>query len=92
MPGPKQKYWGSLSLDEIGKAVKQVPAKFKNDEKYGKQLQVDAAIWEDGNISISIWDKEKNETIKLGNLRVSQFQGGDSKPAVAESTSDDLPF
>ena len=92
MPGPKSKYWGSLSLDNIGKAVKQVPAKFKDDPKYGKQLTVDAALWEDGNISLSVWDKESKETIKIGNLRLSQFQDGGEQSTKTTSEENDLPF
>ena len=90
-----KKYWGSLNLDEIGKAVKAVPDKYKDTEKYGKQLTVDATIWDDGNISISVYNKETKERYKVGNLRVSSFQndgGGAFSAPTQDKTEGDLPF
>ena len=92
MAGPKQKFFGSLSLDGIKEAVTTVPAKVDTHEKYGKQLKVNAAQWDDGGISLSLWDAENKKEIKLGNLRVSTFNDA---PKVAESLkpqNDDLPF
>ncbi len=88
--GPSKKFWGSLSLDEIGKAIKAVPDKVKNDNKYGKQIYVEAAQWDDDGISISIWNKETKENYKIGSLRVSQFNN--QAPKETTDTSDDLPF
>ena len=96
MPGPVKKFFGNLSLDGIKKAVVEVPNKVDNHEKYGKQIKVSAAQWEDGGISISIWNGEKKEEIKLGNLRVSQFDDApktnNSFAAPAASNEPDLPF
>ena len=90
MSGPKLKLFGSLSLDGIKKAVTNVPSKI-GEYKGEKQLKVSAAQWEDDGISIELWDAEKKESIKLGNLRVSTLDG----PKKVESASDsneDLPF
>lgn len=90
MAGPKQKYFGSLSLSGIKKAVTEIPSKV-GEYKGDKQLKVNAAMWDDGNISLSIWDGEKKEDIKIGNLRISTLDA----PKVAESkddSKDDLPF
>ena len=94
MAGPVKKFFGNLSLDGVKKAVVEVPAKVDNHEKYGKQLKVTAAQWEDGGISISLWNAEKKEEIKLGNLRVSQFDDNKSfsAPAATSSNEPDLPF
>ena len=93
MGAPKQKYFGNFLIDNIGKAVKQIPNKL-GEYKGERQLKVNAAMWDDGNISLSIWDAEKKEEIKLGNLRVSTLDGASapssaSAPAAGES---DLPF
>ena len=94
MAGPVKKYFGSLSLDGVKKAVVEVPSKVDNSEKYGKQLKVSAAMWEDGGISISLWDAETKTEIKLGNLRVSQFDAAPQAAATnnLEPKQDDLPF
>ena len=92
MAGPVTKYFGNLSLDGVKKAVVQIPGKL-DEYKGEKQLKIQAAAWDDGGISISIWDAEKKESIKLGNLRVSTLDGA-SAPAAAASApaADDLPF
>ena len=90
MAGPVKKLFGSLSLDGIKKAVETVPTKI-GEYKGEKQLKVNAAEWDDGGISISIWDAEKKESIRIGNLRISTLDG--SPAAKAEnSAADDLPF
>lgn len=92
--GPKEKYYGSISLDGIKKAVLSLPDKVKENEKYGKQLYITAAKWDDGGISMEIWSKETG-SIKLGNLRVSTFDNAASTSAPADSfkaQDDDLPF
>lgn len=89
MAGPKLKLFGSLSLDGIKKAVTQIPSKI-GEYKGEKQLKVSAAQWEDDGISIEIWDAEKKESIKLGNLRVSTLDG--PKKTESESSNEDLPF
>lgn len=90
-------YWGSVNLDKIKEAVEKVPAKFKNDEKYGRQLMIDAKQWDDGNFSLSVYNKDTKERIVIGSLRLSQFQNdgaAPSKPAAEafEAKEDDLPF
>ena len=95
MPGPVKKLFGSVSLDGIKKAVVSIPGKVQESEKYGKQLQVQGAEWEDGAISISIYNGETKESINIGRLMLSKFtddnQGGGGAPSPAD-TSDDLPF
>ncbi len=91
MGAPKQKLFGNLSLDGIKKAVVEVPTKV-GEYKGEKQLKVNAAMWDDGNISISLWDAEKKEEIKIGYLRVSTLENNQSAPAPAADTSNDLPF
>ena len=87
---PKAKYYGSLSLDGVKKAVTEISAKVNDSDKYGKQLKVNAAMWEDGNISIDIYNSDTKESIKLGSLRVSKF---DNESAPSSSSKDaDLPF
>ncbi len=91
MAGPKQKYFGSLSLPGIKKAVTEIPNKV-GEYKGEKQLKINAAMWEDGNISLSIWNAEAKEEIKIGNLRMSTLDNNQSAPAPAADTSNDLPF
>lgn len=88
----KQKYFGSLSLDGVKKAVVEVPSKV-GEYKGEKQLKVSAAMFDDGGIAISIWDNEKKEAIKIGNLRVSTLDNAaPSGGADLAPKSDDLPF
>ena len=86
-------YWGSINLDKIKEAIDKVPAKLKDDPKYGKQLYIDAKQWDDGNFSLSVYNKDTKERVNLGSLRVSQFNN-DSKPAApaASEATNDLPF
>ena len=91
MAGPKSKYFGSLSLAGIKKAVVDIPSKV-GEYKGDKQLKVNAAMWDDGGISINIWDAEKKEEIKLGNLRVSTLDGNATQSIDTTPKSDDLPF
>ena len=92
MAGPKQKFFGSISLDEVGKACK-IDGKMTTHEKYGRQLKIQAAQWDDDGLSLSVYDPEKKESVKIGNLRVSTFTDStprDAAPAV--EVEDDLPF
>ena len=93
MAGPVKKLFGNLSLDGIKKAVVGLPNKV-DEYKGEKQLKVQAAEWDDGGISISIWDAENKVSIKLGNLRVSTLDNNNSftAPAAGTKTNDDLPF
>ena len=93
MAGPTKKFFGSLSLDGIKQAVLEVPAKVDNSEKYGKQLKVSAAQWDDGGISINLWDADNKREIKLGNLRVSQFDAApQQQQSISTPQEGDLPF
>ena len=95
MAGPKQKFFGSLSFDGLKEAGK-IEGKVTTHEKYGKQLKIQAAQWDDDGISISVYNPETQESIKVGNLRVSTFNNNDSKPQdaapVAKEAEGDLPF
>ena len=93
MAGPKQKFFGSLSLDGIKKAVVEVSSKVDEHEKYGKQLKVQAAQWDDGAISITLWDAEKKESINLGRLMISKFDDNvTQQPNLSTPEEGDLPF
>ena len=83
--------FGSISIDGIKEAKSRVPAKFQSHEKYGNQLKVSAVEFEDGNISLSIWDADKKEAIKLGTLMTSTLD--DAPKAEPKAVKeDDLPF
>lgn len=89
---PKQKYFGNISLDGVKKAFSQVPGKV-NEYKGEKQLKVSASQWDDGNISIDLWDGEKKESIRIGSLRVSTLDNNTAAAAPQPaSTNTDLPF
>jgi len=91
MPGPVKKFYGNISID----ALTELKHLIETHEKYGKQLKVGAAQWDDGGISIDVWDKEAKKATKLGSLRVSQFEnngGGFAAPAAAAPSEPDLPF
>ena len=91
MSKPVTKYFGNLSLDGIKKAVTEIPG--KRDEYNGEQrLKISAAAWDDGGISIDIYNSETKETIKLGNLRISQFSDEAPAKAVEQAPTEDLPF
>lgn len=91
MASPIKKYFGSLSLDNLKKAIASVPSKVKESEKYGKEFQINAAMWDDGNISFDVYNKDTQESFKLGSIRISNFDDAtqDAAPAAADS---DLPF
>ena len=67
-----KKYFGTIQLDNLGKAVRTIPAKVDKTEKYGHQIKVKAATWEDGGITIDIWDAENKVAHKLGKLMVDK--------------------
>lgn len=68
----KQKFFGNLQLDNLGKAVKTIPSKVDKTEKYGHQIKVKGTMWEDGGITIDIWDAENKVAHKLGKLMVDK--------------------
>ena len=93
--GIKRKLFGNLSLDGIKKAVVDLPAKV-GEYKGDKQLKVSAVEFDDGGIAISIWDNEKKEAIKLGNLRLSTLDDNNASQSVSSADlspqEEDLPF
>jgi|TARA_R110000751_G_scaffold264578_1_gene363672 hypothetical protein len=92
----KQKYFGNLQLDNLGKAVKTIPGKVEKTEQYGHQIKVKAAMWDDGGITIDIWDAENKVAHKLGKLMLdTEYAKPKQQPAAApkiESEENDLPF
>lgn len=88
MGAPKAKLFGSLNLSNIKKAATEVPSKV-GEYKGDKQLKVTAAIWEDGGVSIEVWNGDAKESIKIGNLRLSTF---DDAPKAESNSGADLPF
>ena len=92
----KQKYFGNLQLDNLGKAVRTVPAKVEKTAEYGHQLKIKAAMWEDGRITIDIWDAENQVSHKLGKLFMdTEYATPKNKPKETPETAkeeDDLPF
>jgi hypothetical protein len=93
----KQKYYGNLQLDNLGKAVKTIPGKVQKSEEYGHQIKVKAAMWEDGGITIDIWDAENKVAHKLGKLMLDkEFTSEPAAPAQTaaevEDPDEDLPF
>lgn len=94
----KQKFFGNLQLDNLGKAVKTIPSKVEKSDKYGHQIKVKAAMWEDGGITIDIWDPENKVAHKLGKLMVDKeyvqpTASEDPAPTTTEQSEDpDLPF
>ena len=71
MANPKTKYFGNLQTNGLKEAYNVDSAKSEYNGE--PQLKVQAAMWDDGNISITVWDKENKKSIKLGQLRVSKI-------------------
>mgnify|MGYP003128668642 FL=1 len=95
----KQKFWGTLQLDNLGKAVRSLPDKEKKSDKYGHQFEVKAALWVEGGISIDVWDNENKVSIKLGKLNLdkdyvqpSPSDKPDPTTPKEEESDPDLPF
>ena len=86
------KIWGSLSLDGIAKAKTSTPARFKNSEKYGNQMTFDAKMWDDGNITLSVWNKDTQERTYIGSVRISKDQSPYKAPDTASTESEENPF
>ena len=86
MAQPIKKYYGSINIDGVSEAKHLI----ETHEKYGKQLKVSAAQWEDGGISFEVWDKDAQKSYKLGRLMVSQFDGAGQTNETAAKP--DLPF
>ncbi len=67
-----KKYWGSLKLDELEKAMNSAPDKV-SDNGYGKEFKIDAVVFSDGNITISVYNKETKERFSIGKLMPSKY-------------------
>ena len=78
--------FGELCLDKIGEAVKENAVTVKN-RGYGKEIVVEAKMWDNNDITISVYNKETGKRYKLGMLKKSKFQPDNKKE---EDT--DLPF
>ncbi len=87
----QQKYFGNLNLTGIKKAVSEISDKV-GEYNGDKQLRVNAAMWDDGNISLDIYNKETKESIKLGNLRISQFDDEGAQKSKEQAPKEDMPF
>jgi len=92
MAQPKLKFFGSLSLDNISKAVKTISSKVENHATYGKQIKVTGAQWDDDGISIDVYNNETKTSLKLGNLKVSQFDNEKIVEKEDEEKDTGLPF
>ena len=90
MAQPKQKFFGNLLTNGLKEAFKVDSAKSEYNGE--PQLKIQAAQWEDGNISITVWDGANKKSIKLGQLRVSTLDGASSPAAKVEDSNEDLPF
>ena len=89
MGKPTTKFFGSVNLTQLKAAVAALPNKV--DEYNGdKQFKIAGSLWDDGNVTFDVWDKENKVAYKLGSLRVSKFD--DEASAVQEEKADDLPF
>lgn len=82
MAQPKNKFYGSISLDGIKQAVTQVPAKVTSHEKYGKEVKITAAQWDDDAISLQVYDAESKTAINIGRIMISKLDGASSSTPV----------
>ena len=94
MAQPTKKFFGSFDLEELKAAI---VAAQKNDElsEYNgkKQVKIGGAQWDDGNISIDIWNKAEKKAYKVGQLRVSTLDNAAPQQSINTTPqSDDLPF
>ena len=94
---PTKKMWGYLLKDEVEKVTKMAHLVKKN-EKYGNQIAVKAAEWDNGNISIQVWDPETKTAVKILTLRPDNGQAAPSnalpriQKAADDAADDDFPF
>ena len=73
MAQPKKKISGVLELKNISRAVKTHSAKVQTHEKYGRQLKVKGAVWEDDSISLDIYNPETKVS------EIWKYRGADNK-------------
>lgn len=99
MAQPKKKISGVLGLDNISRAVKTNSAKVQTHEKYGRQLKVKGAVWEDDSISLDIYNPETKESLSLGKFWVDNYDNAPASelesvpaPVSTDNPDEDLPF
>jgi len=68
-----KKYFGSVNLDKIKDALEAVPYNRVNNG-YGDELKADAVIFDDGNVGLSVYNKETGKRIYIGKFMPSKFQ------------------
>ena len=71
-----KKLFGELNLSTIKQAFTSIPAKKKeyNGENY---LKVEAKQWDNGDVSLYIWDAVAQQEVKLGRLIISKYQNNE---------------
>ena len=68
-----KKYWGSIVLEDIKEAIDKAPGALKNYN--GKrELKLDAVMFDDGAIGLSVYNIETKERIRVGSIRPSTFK------------------
>ena len=90
MAQPKLKLFGNLLTNGLKEAFKVESAKSEYNGE--PQLKISGAQWEDGNITIDVWDGANKKSIKIGQLRVSTLDNNSAPKKVEESGNEDLPF
>ena len=90
MAGPKEKFFGNLTIDALKEAIK-LPGR-TNEYNGQKQLKITAAQWDDNGISIGVWDAEQKKEIRIGSLRVSKLEDNKSQAPAPAAGNDDMPF
>ena len=70
-----------LSIDKIKQAMKEQPKKVTDSEKYGKTLWVDGAEFEDGGVSLSVYNSETKDRIRISNGKLEEGQNNKPEPA-----------
>lgn len=87
---PVKKLWGYIRKDNMKSVLED--EKFTTlHEKYGQQIAVKAAVWDSGNISVQVYDKDKKESIDVLVLR-PETNGTYTVQNVAETPADEADF
>lgn len=73
---PIKSFWGSINVNAFGKIYKLLKGteKIKNTEAYGEDLYIDATEWDNGEISITVFDNNTRTKHRLGSLKPSKYQ------------------
>ena len=67
-----KKLFGELNLSTIKKAFINIPNK-KSEYNGDNFLKVEAKHWDNGDVSLYIWDAVNHEEIRLGRLKLSKY-------------------